>query len=246
MINIWEVYKFNNNLLNKDQSGRSFTVDQFNEVAPFALYEYIKQKGGLPENYQIGMALSPQMWQVSQTITDDLVHLLVWMGGPDAMIMKMDQYGVALKPSDYLAFSSCYYNEWVETGCIDGVAQGEFRPRTLEFLPDAVWADRISSPVKKPTFKYPVAKWFAGKIQFAPISMGAVHFSYLRRPATPFLSVIIDDNNDYVYDAAGSTQFDLPDFTLPDIAAIIRAYMAGNIQSQLYIQMAEQRKQRGI
>jgi len=243
-MNIWEVYNYNNTLLNKEQSGRSFTVDQFNEVAPFALYEFIKQKGGLPENYQIGMALSPQMWQASQVITDALVYLLTWMGGPDYPLMTMDQYGVASKPADYMAFSSCYFNEWIEnpTDCTTGA----YRPRTLEFVPDAVWADRLSSPIKFPTFKYPVAKWFGSSIQFAPVDMRMVNFTYLRKPATPFLSVTVNSNNDYEYDAAGSTQFDIPDIFIPDLAAIIRLYQSGNIQSQLYVQMTQQRKVAGI
>lgn len=243
-MNIWEVYNYNNTLLNKEQSGRSFTAEQFNEVAPFALYEFIKQKGGLPENYQIGAALSPQMWQASQVITDALEQLLTWMGGPDYPLLAMDQYGVADKPTDYLAFSSCYFNEWVEDE--KDCTKGEYKPRTLEFIPDALWPDRLASPVNKPTFKYPVAKWAGGKIQFAPVSMRMVNFTYLRKPKTPFLAVTIDENNDYVYDAANSVQFDVPDLFVPDVAAIIRQYQAGNIQSQLYIQLAEQRKQRGI
>ena len=91
-----------------------------------------------------------------------------------------------------------------------------------------------------------MAKWFGEKIQFAPASMRMVHFTYLRKPNTPFLAVTIDENNDYVYDAANSVQFDVPELFIPDVAAIIREYQAGNIQSQLYIQLAESRKQKGI
>jgi hypothetical protein len=242
MENIWDVYQYNLTKMNKEQSGRTLTADEFNQVCPVAVLEYLKIKIGLPESYQAGMPIAPQEWQVSQKITDDTRHLLTWMGGPDTPLMKLDQYGIASVPTDYVAFSSCYFEQQYQKNCDSPVV---IKPRSIEFLPDAVFADRVASPVKFPTEKAPVAKWFAGKIQFNPVGLQFVHFTYLRSPATPFLAVTEDGNNDYVYDAVNSVQIDFPRICLPDIAALIFAIMSGQIQSPFFVQLAEARKNRG-
>lgn len=243
MENIWDVYQYNLTRMNKEQSGRSISVDEFNQLVPVAVMEYLKLKIGLPESYQIGLPVSPQMWQVSQKISDDIRHLLVWMGGPDHMMLKMDKYGVASVPTDYVYFSSCYFNQSVKKDCD---ATAVIKPRAIEFLPDAVWADRLSSTIKYPVEKYPVAKWHGDKIQFAPETMGYVNFTYLRKPVTPFLAVSVDDNNDYIYDPANSVQIEFPKICLPDISNLIFERMALQIQSQPYAQSAASRKDQGI
>lgn len=238
LVNIWDVYQYNYVRVNKDQSGRTFTNEEFNLAAMIANLEYFKLKSGLPENYQVGVPLAPQMWQVSQNITDAARHLLTWKGGPDSALMTLDQYGVANVPDNYVGFSSCYYEEQVECDTM--------KPRPIEFVADAAWADRVSNVLTGPTHKDPIAKWFGTKIQFLPKDMAFVHFTYLRMPATPVLAVTIDSNADYVYDPANSTQFDWPQLCLPDIANLIFDIQAGNIQSPFFTQLAEMRKTRGI
>lgn len=243
MQNIWDVYQYNLTRVYKEQSGRTLTPDEFNIVLPVAVMEYLKLKVGIPEQYQTGLPISPQQWQLSQKISDDCRHLLVWMGGPDAAMMSMDKYGVASVPIDYVAFSSCYFNQQVKKDCD---SQPVYKPRSIEFLPDAVFADRVSSTIKFPTEKFPIAKWFGTKIQFEPRTLQYVHFTYLRRPVTPVLAVTIDSNNDYIYDSLNSVQIEFPQVCLPDIANLVFEIMAGQLQSPLFIQMAESRKQRGI
>lgn len=239
---IWDVWNEVFNKLNKDQSGNSFTIAQFNLIAKFCSYEYFKTKVGLPESYKLGVPIAPQNWQVSQKISDDMRRFLIWLGGPDNALLKLDQYGVATIPTDYIAFSSCYFEQQVQD---DDCATTELIPRPIDFIPDSVWADRLSSPIKKPDFAFPVAKWFGGKAQFAPAAMGYVHFSYLREPETPVLAVTYDSNNDPVYDAANSTQIDFPDVCIPDIANLIFEVAALNIKDQMDIQAATQRKMAG-
>jgi hypothetical protein len=242
MVTIWDVYEYNLLRLNKDQSGRSITIPQFNLAAVIASYEYFKLKVGLPEQYQPGKPFPAQAWQVSKKITDDMQHLLKWMGGPDNPQMNIDKYGIAELPSDYFAFSSCYYNYVVQNSCDDI----DTKPKEVDFLTDAEWSDRLNSVIVPPELEYPVAKMGAGKIQFAPRNLKKVDFTYLREPAAPVLAFTYDANNDYVYDAANSTQFDFPQVCLPDIANLIFAVMSGNLKSQLDIQLAEQRKVQGI
>lgn len=239
---IWDIYNYCLLRLNKDQSGRSITIPQFNLAAEVVSYEYFKLKVGLPEQYQPGKPFPPQAWQVSRKITDDMQHLLKWMGGPDYPQLTIDKYGIAEVPSDYFAFSSCYYNYVVQEDCDDM----DTKPKEVDFLTDAEWSDRMNSVIVKPELAFPIAKMGGGKIQFAPKKLRAVDFTYLREPATPVLAYTIDGNNDYVYDEANSTQFDFPQVCLPDIAAMLYDIMAGNLKSQLDLQIAQQRKAQGI
>lgn len=241
-ISIWDIYNQSLVRVNKEQSGRSFSVPQFNLVAKFVNMLYLKMKIGLPESYQVGVPLAPQRWQVSQRITDDIRHLLVWAGGPNNEMMKLDKFGVANVPEDYVYFSSCYYVQNVVSAC--EVSENVHRPIT--FVPDAVFADRMGCAINKPTEKYPIAKWFENQIQFAPANMNYVHFSYIRKPAEPFLAVTIDSNNDYVYDPSNSVNFEYPEICQPDIENLIFGIMTGNIQSQFHFQIANQQLNKGV
>jgi len=243
-MNIWDVYNYCLLRQNKDQSGRSFTIPQFNLAAAVASYEYFKLKVGLPEQYRPGQPFPAQAWQVSQKITDDMQHLLVWMGGPDHAQLTMDKYGIADLPEDYFAFSSCYYNFVEQSNTVD--TGEEPKLKEVDFLTDAEWSDRMNSVIVGPSKSHPIAKMVGSKIQFMPRWLKAVDFTYLREPATPYLAYTIDGNNDYVYDAANSTQFDFPQVCLPDISNMIFEIMAGNLQSQFYVQLAEMRKQQGV
>lgn len=240
MTNIWDIWQYCLIRLNKHQSGRTITIPEFNLVASVVNWVYFKVKVGLPEQYRPGMPFPPQAWQVSQKITDDARQFLVWMGGPDNAAMAVDKYGIADVPADYVAFSSCYYNYITQKNC-----GNDEQYRAVEFLADAVWADRQSSVIKGPEKKYPIAKWFGDKIQFLPKDLRAVNFTYLREPATPVLAYTVDGNNDPVYDAANSTQFEWPLVCWPDLANYILEIMAENLKSQLDIQMAAQHKIQG-
>lgn len=242
MTTIWDIYQYNLIRMNKHQSGRSIPIPDFNLVARIATYEYFKLKVGLPEQYRPGQPFPPQAWQVSKKITDDMQHLLVWKGGPDYPALTIDKYGIAEIPSDYFAFSSCYYNYVVQNSCDDI----DEKPKEVDFLTDAEWSDRMNSVIVPPTKEYPVAKMAGGVIQFAPKNLKTVNFTYLREPATPVLAYTLDGNNDYVYDAANSVQFDFPQVCLPDIANLIFEIMSQNIKSELDLQLAQNRKSQGI
>jgi hypothetical protein len=238
-MNIWDIYQFNLVRLNKHQSGRTITPEEFNIVAEMLNWVYFKVKLGLPEQYQPGMPFPPQAWQVSQKITDDLANFIVWMGGPDHGLLKIDKYGIAEIPSDYVAFSSSYYDVTEQVDC----SNIKTKHRAVEFLTDALFADRQQSVIKEPTKLYPVAKWIGnGKIKFAPIDLKFVNFTYLREPQVPVLGYTIDANNDIVYDPTTSTQFEWPQICLTDLANLIFEIMSQNIKSQLDIEMAVQRK----
>ena len=240
-MNINDIFEFNLVRLNKHQSGRTITPEDFNLVAKMINYVYYKVKVGLPEQYQPGNPFPPQAWQVSQKITDDMAQIIVWMGGPDYPAMTIDKYGAAEIPLDYVAFSSCYYDYLKQQDCGD-----EPSPRSVEFVIDSVFADRVQSVIKRPDMEYPIAKWIGNrKVQFMPKNLRSVNFTYLREPITHHFAYTYDGNNDIIYDPINSVQFEWPQVALSDIANLIFEIMSQNIKSQLDIQMAVQRKLQG-
>jgi hypothetical protein len=238
-MNIWDIYQFCLLRLNKEQSGMSFTPEQFNNAAEMVNWTYFKLKMGLPEQYQPGNPFPAQAWQVSQKITDDMLPFIVWMGGPDYPLLSVDKYGRSEIPEDYVAFSSSYY-DYIGPEC-----NAKTRNRAIEFLVDAVFADRQQSPIKEPTKKYPVAKMAKNTIQFLPKDLGFVHFTYLRNPVKPELAYTYDSNADIIYNPELSVQFEWPQVTITDISNFIYEIMAGNIKSQLDLQIAAARKMSG-
>jgi hypothetical protein len=73
-----------------------------------------------------------------------------------------------------------------------------------------------------------------------------VNFTYVREPATPILGYTYDLNNDIVYNPLTSVQFEWPAICITDIANMIYKTMSQNLKSQLDIQMANNREDKGI
>jgi hypothetical protein len=243
MINIYEIWEYVMFKANKEQSGNTFTPDLFNLTCKYVNLEYLKLKIGLPEAYRPGLPFPPQAYQVSQKMTDDVRQFITWLGGPDYPLLNIDQYGVAVVPLDYVAYSSCYYDFVVGSDCD---TEEYITPKEVEFLTDSNWSDRLNSSIDFPNKEFPVAKWLGNnKIQFAPRNLKQVNFTYVREPATPVLGYTYDANNDIVYDPLTSVQFEWPQICLSDIANSIYSIMAGNLKSQLDIQIANQRKAEG-
>lgn len=244
MTNIFEIWEYVLFKANKEQSGNTFTPDLFNLTCKFVNLEYFKLKVGLPEAYKPGFPFPPQAYQISQKMTDDIMPFIKWLGGPDYPILTLDQYGVGVIPSDYVAYSSCQY-DYVTAGKDCDTAE-TVMPREVEFLTDSNWSDRVSSKIDMPNKEYPIAKWIGNnKIQFLPRDLKAVNFTYLRTPIVPILGYTYDVNNDIVYDPNTSVQFEWPQVCLSDIANSIYSVMSGNLKSPLDIQLANQRKAEG-
>jgi hypothetical protein len=244
MVNIFEIYEYVLFKANKEQSGNTFTPDKFNLTCKIVNLEYFKLKVGLPEAYVPGKPFPPQAYQISQKMTDDIMPFIKWLGGPDYPILSLDQYGVGIIPPDYVAYSSCYYDYVAKGANCD--TEETITPREVEFITDANWSDRVSSKIDYPDKKYPCAKWIGNnKIQFLPRDLKSVNFTYLREPIAPVLGYTYDGNNDIVYNPTTSTQFEWPQVCLSDIANMIYSIMAGNLKSQIDIQLANQRKAGG-
>lgn len=240
--NIWDIYQFVNFRLNKEQSGRVFTPESFNLACKFADFELMKLKYGLPEQYRPGSPIPSQGWEITQEITDALSHLKVYMGGKDTAQLKINDSGEADIPSDYLHYSAIAYVDYVHD-CLTAEDEEERVP--VEVVKDGDWDTRISDVLTKPTMQYPIARFNSGYIEFRPRKLGGVDFTYLRKPVPAVLGYTIDANYNIVYNPDESVQPDWPIQMYNEFAVILYNWMAVNVQSQVNIQDAQNRKIQG-
>lgn len=226
-MNVEEIRQWANFELNKHQTGNTLDQEEYNICLKWANSEYFKIKYGLPEEYRPGIPLPRQAYPVSQKIIDDLRGCLVVMGGKNAPLMTIDINGFADIPADYIHVSSIRY-------------QG----KTVEFVSDDVLGDRLQSSIVNPTKEYPLCVFYNNYIQFHPINLGEVQFTYLRMPVTPFwASAIVND--EYVYDPTKSVQLEWPEDTHTDIANLIVKYASVNLRDFQATQMAMNRQDKG-
>ncbi len=200
-MNLGQIFNFCNAKLNKDQSGNTFSQQQINAVLPVVNLEYMKKKIGLPEDYQLGAALSRQAWDITQVITQQLSHLKVHMGDGQIQPLAIDSYGRATKPSDFMYHSALI---WKVVDINDAQTPG-FYYNSIEVLTDAEYAERISDAIVLPTKKYPIAFYQASQIQFYPTDLKWANFIYLRKPTTPYFDCDVI-NDEIFYLPPGTTR----------------------------------------
>jgi len=242
-MNVQEILNYVNFRLNKEQSGRSMTEDQYNLILQVINIEYMKWKYGLPEEYQPGSPIPRQFWEATQKITDDMRWAKVKMGGQEGGQMVIDVNGIAQIPSDYLHYSSIWFN-YLKNNKECGNPPSK-KVYSVEVLFDAQVGDRITHPVKGPTLKYPFCCFYNSYIEFWPKELGAVEFTYIRVPRTPVYAYTVV-NDEPVYNAAGSVQLEWPVDCHADIANLIVNLASENLRDQFMNQVSEQRKERGI
>jgi hypothetical protein len=241
-MNVFEIYQLVNFWSNKEQTGRTYTPEQFNLGLKAIDIDFLKLKYGLPEDYRPGMPMPRQAWAVTQKIVDDLRHLKTIMGGKDTPLLKVDVNGYAQLPSDYIHFSSLRIDRTDKECCED---EAEETSTPVEVLTDMDFDARLWSEIKKPWIKYPFCRFNGSHIEFRPKNVRFAIFSYIAMPKPGFLAFTISGDNDIVYDPINSIQIGWPADMHTDIANRLYLWLQGNLQSQLGIQLAKARQDNG-
>ncbi len=242
-MNVSEILQYVNFRLNKEQSGRSMTEDQYNLILQVINVEYMKWKYGLPEEYQPGSPIPRQFWEATQKITDDMRWAKVKMGGQEGGQMVVDTNGIAQIPSNYLHYSSIWFNYLKNNPECGKPASKKVFP--VEVLFDDQVGDRITHPVKGPTLKYPFCCFYNDYIEFWPKTLGNVEFTYIRIPTTPVYAYTVV-NDEPVYNAAASVQLEWPVDCHADIANLIVGLASENLRDQFMKQVSTERRERGV
>lgn len=181
-------------LSNKDVTGNSLSVNEFNMSLQVANIKHFKKKIGIPEEYKVGMPISRQSFELSQVLTDDVLPFKVHLGSPNIPYLPVDTNGYAALPQSFFYPSSLEYRYFPNNDC-----EGEYIKRKIDVLTDGQWPDVEGSAIRKPTLMYPACNFQAGAIRFLPRNIQRVEFVYLRLPVTPVYDYYINTENEYVY-----------------------------------------------
>lgn len=235
-MNIDEVYRFVQFLSNKSQSG-NLTPKDFNLAADRAMKEWVMKRYGNPAEYQPGRPVPRVAWQMTQKISDDLRMLVT---APESYTLNDE--GQMDYPSDYLHADAFryYHSRLAEDG---RSTTGDYRE--VKVLRNSELGGYLSSGIRKPTRKYPVAVFYDTYIQFYPTDLDTIEFNYLRQPKTPIWAYTVS-NGRPVYDGDNSVDFEAPDEAHNEIVANICSYLGLNLKDAELVQYAEMAKKQGI
>lgn len=270
MLTLVDIYDHIFTRVNKDQSGNTYGLNQFNVDLGVANTEMFSYLYGLPQAYRPGAPLPPVAFEVSQRIIDNLKNCKVNMGGPganDASPLEVIN-GVANIPPDYVHFVRMNYIQALGEEC---KTPNNKISRNIEILTDAAFADRIGNYIKnKDVAAYPYCNFQASYIEFRPKwDYQMINFVYLRMPKRPYLDVVVRPDGSYKFLAQGqiyllqpgevslsgvtsgqvvsqTQELEWDDEVKPEIANIIIGYIADNLRQPYLKQSAEMRKAKGM
>lgn len=270
MLLLKDIYDHIFTRVNKDQSGNTYRLDQFNVDLSIANTEMFSYLYGLPQAYRPGAPLPPVAFEVSQRIIDNLKDCKVNMGGPgaDDPSPLQVQNGIALIPSDYVHFVRMSYVQAYGEEC---TTPNSMIPRNIDILTDAAFVDRIGNYVKnKNVDAFPYCNFQNKYIEFRPKWVSQfINFVYLRMPKKPLLDYIIRPDGSYYFLAQGqiyvlqlgevsrtgqtsgqvisqTQELEWSDEVKPEIANLIIGYIADNLRQPYLKQSAEMRKKQGF
>lgn len=237
-MNVNDIYVFTNFCANKQASG-AISPDEFNSAIAAVNIDMLKDRLGLPEEYQVGNPQPRITYQITQKITDDLRKFIV----KQKLTTNSDGYFPI--PNDYAAFSSIRfdYTKSKSNGC-KKPATNLKEPTAFEPVTDAELSIRLNNFVRRPTYRYPIIAFYSYGIKAYPEDISVADLTYVRYPVKPVWGyTMIDDQA--VYNPATSVDIEFPDTMFVDFSARVLKYFAINIREEMLYQMAEQRRMQG-
>lgn len=258
-----EIYRLLNYVINKSQTGNALSPTDFNDINKAAQLRHFKRKVGLPEEYQPGVPLPRQSYEITQKITDDLMPFKVHMGAPGTMPLQVANDGTAIIPSNLYYPGSLSYIHFDPTCNVEG------QVRMIDVLTDGQWVDIAGNSLKRPTYEYPVCNFQSGYIRFLPKDIQRVDFVYLRYPIKPVYDYYISAIGEQIYlppnsvyvlqggeegsagQTAGTTvvsqsvEFEWDEVNQLDIVYLMADFAGINLREMPLMQYANMMKQQG-
>lgn len=187
-MNLQEVFDFINFIINKEQSGKFISPEEFTLLLRNNSIKFFKKYYDVPEEYQVGQPLSRIQWEITIAAKKRLQRFMITASAANGNALTVDSDGFADLPDDIFYYD--YFNTDLGVGRI---------VKGYEF-------DSISqNPITFPTDKRPIATIRNTKIQFLPTNLTNLQFHYLRYPNEPNYDYYIDQNDNVIYLAPGET-----------------------------------------
>lgn len=206
------------------------TPNRFSTMLHMASLKHFKRKLGLPEEYQVGMPLPRQAFDLTQKITEDLKRFKL----VDDNFLFTN--GVAVYPAEYYYPSSMAAVIHYELGSIK---------KKVRFVTDQRWDEMNGNYVDIPNEEYPIANFQSDTIKIAPATIKQVIFTYLRLPLKPVYAVMMKGNVS-VYDPEVSLQLEWDEINQIDIIMILLADLGLPLMRGDVIQIADKQKAQGL
>ena len=227
-----EIYRFLAFVSNEEQVG-SVAPDQFNLVIKAVNIDLLKEKMGLVEEFQPGIAVARQGHQVSRVTTDHVSFLYKKVD-----ILK-NTSGRFTKPSDFAHFSSMRYIELTNKDCGEGFSKGH---ETVDMLTHKEFEERYNNSIIGPTMKDPIGSDYYNEFEVLPEDIDRVELTYVRYPQTPERAI---DPVTGLYDSANSTQLEWPEIMHGDFAVRCAQYYGSHLNETELYQILKQRQTSG-
>jgi len=167
-----EVKKYIEFISNKDQSGATLPIEDFNTMLQVGNLEFYRD---LREKYEANLE-----------VTNSIKHLKVF----DTALAIASGTGIADIPADYVYGGQVYYTQTVSSVNYH---------REIYLVTDKEFNRRMASVIEKPTVKHPIVKLVGDYFYFEPKTIGSAKFSYVKSHTTPNLDYYIDANYREIY-----------------------------------------------
>lgn len=210
--------------------------DDLTDMLHLAQLKYYKQKLGLPEEYQPGMPLPRQAYEITDRMVEDLRVFKKVIGASTSTPITLDIDGHYTLPSDYFIATSLTYNY---------TTSGITYLRKIDRLNDKEYESVTTKVSTKPDEWYPVCNIQNTYIRFSPILTGDISMVYLRLPAKPKYA-ITTANGYYQYDSINSTELEWGDLEVIDILVILLGDLGIKLKSGDVINYSDKIKEKGI
>ena len=229
MINVFEYWTYLNLIVNKNQTGESVSPDRFNDMIGGVVNSFVE---GLYEPRKSAGAQQYSLLSVDQAqLVVDYLDALRVVDLP----ISLDAAGIGSKPTNYAHLLNAHVKQQVDDSeykevrkfenagpTIQGV-KGSVQPEVknkrvaVDFLTAGQWEHRINNEVRKVDLDNVIAKFASGQIYVYPAGYPILYFSYQRLPAKPVLGYTVDANGVIQYNAAASTDIELPEMALDQL-----------------------------
>jgi len=210
--------------------------DDLADLLNLAQLKYYKLKIGLPEEYQPGMPLPRQAYEITDRMMEDLRVFKKVIGANTSTPITLDANGHYTLPSDYFIATSFTYAY---------VVSGAPYDREIKRLNDLQYNKAITKVASKPDEWYPVCNLQSTFIRFSPILTGNISMVYLRFPVKPVYAVKETDGY-YEYDSVNSTELEWGDMQIIDIITILLGDLGLELKSADIINYSENLKAKGV
>jgi hypothetical protein len=231
----------------KKQSGSNPTPSEFNLAVERAYATFVMKRIGNPKEYLPGQPFPRIAWQMTQKISDDLIHLLVrrefiipangQLTIPDGTTSDVNN---TTAPA-YMALSSIRFEYITQE---DGVLSST--ERSVDVVRDNELGNRLNSKIIAPSEKSPICSFMNTYIQFYPKGYRRAIVTYLKQPTVPVWAYTLDSNGRPVYDATASVDLEAPDATHNEIAMETLKLLGISIREPELYGFAEQMEVKGV